>query len=318
MTAADFAILGSGGPAVAEPEFAADLAAGLKGKLLVAEPMSRHTTFRIGGPADYLVLPHDLEDIRLLVRRCRQAGVPVKCVGNGSNLLVSDRGFRGAIVKLTPRFNAIHFNDQGVVVGAGAKLAALVEAAAQQGWSGLESTVGIPGTLGGAIVTNAGTDTGSLGDLVTEALLLDEQGNEVRLGEKQLAYGYRSSALAGTRLVVLSARLALRRAATAEVRVKMDRLWGKRSSRQPLGCRTAGSTFKNPPDIAAGKLLDRAGAKGQSIGGAAVSTKHANFMVNRGRATAAQMWALMEWMRELVYATYGIWLESEIELVGEW
>lgn len=319
MIALDFDALGSGGLAHYDPQFVRALATGLQGKLLLAEPMGRHTTLRLGGPADYLVIPRHLQDIRHALRLFREAGIPVKCLGNGSNLLVSDQGFRGAVIKLTPGFNQIHFNAQGVMVGAGARLATVVEAAAVAGWSGLESTVGIPGTMGGAIVTNAGTDTGAVGDLVTEALLLDENGNQISWQNQELSYGYRSSALAGTRLVVLSARLALRPATTAEVRAKMDRLRIKRSSRQPLGCRTAGSTFKNPPgEMAAGKLLDRAGAKGKCIGDAMVSTKHANFIINRGKATAADVRRLMDWMQELVFTVYGLWLESEIECMGEW
>lgn len=300
-------------------ELAAELAAAVSGKVLVAEPMSRHTTLRLGGAADYLIMPRTIADIRRALALCRQAGVAVKCVGNGSNLLVADRGYRGAIIKLTPGFADIRFNTHGVVVGAGAKLAKVVEAAAVEGWSGLESTVGIPGTMGGAIVTNAGTDTGSVGDLVSEAVLLDENGAEVRWGEAELAYGYRRSALAGTKMVVLSARLALRPSTTAAVRAKIERLEVKRSSRQPLGCRTAGSTFKNPPgEMAAGKLLDRAGAKGKMIGGAMVSTKHANFIINLGNATAAEARALVAWMQELVLSVYGLWLEPEVEFVGEW
>jgi len=309
---------GTGPEGVTGRDLARELGAGLKGRLLLDEPMSRHTTLRVGGPADYLVFPQDLDDLRLVLGLCRREGIPAKCLGNGSNVLFGDKGFRGMVVKLTPRFNDIHFNAEGVVVGAGAKLAAVVEAAAVAGWSGLESTVGIPGTMGGAIVTNAGTDTGSVGDLVAEALLLDESGQERWVQGKDLAYGYRSSALAGARLVVLAARLSLTPSPTSEIRAKIERLRIKRSSRQPLGCRTAGSTFKNPPGIAAGKLLDRAGAKGKTIGDAQVSTKHANFIVNRGSATAADVRALMEWMQDLVERVHGIRMEPEVEIVGEW
>ena len=295
-----------------------ELQAALRGEVRLNEPMSRHTTFGIGGCADIFVQPKDEQDLRTAMVWLRERGVAVRIIGNGSNLLVADAGLRAAVVRLAPAFAGIHFNGQGGVVGAGARLAAVVNRCAQTGWSGVESTVGIPGTVGGAIVTNAGTDTGSIGDLVQDAVVMDQAGNicEVRCAE--LNYGYRQSSLTLSRHVVVRTRLRLVRADPVEVRAKMHRLHLKRSGRQPLSCRSAGSVFKNPPQIAAGKLVDRAGCKGLRVGDAEVSSKHANFIINRGRATAADVRALMAQMQARVLRVHGIWLEPEIELIGDW
>ncbi|UCH34777.1 MAG: UDP-N-acetylmuramate dehydrogenase [Armatimonadota bacterium] len=295
-----------------------DLQSALRGEVRLDEPMSRHTTFRIGGRADIFIQPKDEEDLRLAAAWLRQAGVALRIIGNGSNLLVADAGFRAAVIKLSPAFKDIHFNGEGVIAGAGAALATVVNRCARAGWSGLESTVGIPGTIGGAIVTNAGTDTGSIGDLVQDAVVMDEGGNVFNIRCAELNYGYRCSSLTLSRHVVLRARLRLTKADSVEVRAKMHRLHLKRSSRQPLGCRSAGSVFKNPPEIAAGKLVDRAGCKGLRVGDAEVSTTHANFIINRGRATAADVRNLMCEVQERVLRVHGIWLEPEIELIGEW
>jgi UDP-N-acetylmuramate dehydrogenase len=295
-----------------------ELQTALRGEVRLNEPMSRHTTFRIGGCADVFIQPRDESDLGAAVSWLRRANIPFRVIGNGSNLLVADAGIRAAVIKLAPAFRDIHFNSQGVIAGAGAALAAVVSRCAAAGWSGLESTVGIPGTIGGALVTNAGTDTGSIGDLVQDAAVMDQAGNVVELRCAELNYGYRCSSLTLSRHIVLRARLRLTRTDPAEVRAKMQRLHLKRSSRQPLGCRSAGSVFKNPPEIAAGKLVDRAGCKGLRIGDAQVSDKHANFIVNRGRATAADVHNLMCEVQQRVLRVHGIWLEPEIELIGEW
>jgi len=301
-----------------EAEAMKDLQSALRGEVALNEPMSRHTTFRIGGRADIFIQPKDEGDLHVAVSWLRQAGLPWRIIGNGSNLLVADAGIRAAVIKLAPALRDVRFNGQGVIAGAGAALATVVNRCATAGWSGLESTVGIPGTVGGALVTNAGTDTGAIGDLVQDAVVMDQAGDvsEVRCAE--LNYGYRCSSLTLSRHIVLRARLRLTRADPAEVRAKMQRLHLKRSSRQPLGCRSAGSVFKNPPEIAAGKLVDRAGCKGLRVGDAEVSTKHANFIINRGRATAADVRNLMCEVQQRVLRVHGIWLEPEIELIGEW
>ena len=295
-----------------------ELQSALRGAVRLNEPMSRHTTFRIGGCAEVFIQPADEDDLRAAVAWLRQVGMPFRVIGNGSNLLVADAGIRAAVIKLAPTFKDIRFNGEGVIAGAGAPLAAVVDRCARAGWSGLESTVGIPGTIGGALVTNAGTDTGSIGDLVQDAVVMDQAGNVFNIRCTELNYGYRCSSLTLSRHIVLRARLRLAKTDPVEVRSKMQRLHLKRSSRQPLDCRSAGSVFKNPPMIAAGKLVDRAGCKGLRVGDAEVSTKHANFIINRGQATADDVRALMGEIQERVLRVHGIWLEPEIELVGEW
>ena len=317
MYATDTAQVASASPGLSRSDVL-DLAASLKGRVLVNEPMSRHTTFRIGGPADCLIEARCLDDVRAAVQWLSRTGLPAKVIGNGSNLLVADRGIRGGVIRLAAPLGAVEFNSESVIVGAGARLSRLIRAAAAAGWSGLESTVGIPGTVGGAIVTNAGTDTGSFGDLVTEVTLLDHRGQVVVLRNSELKYGYRSSILPNSRMIVIEARLRLTRARQEEIRAKMERLWHKRSRRQPLRQRCAGSVFKNPDLAPAGKLLDRAGAKGMRVGDAQVSLKHANFITNRGRATAADVRRLIGNLQELALRVHGLRLEPEIEFAGEW
>lgn len=295
----------------------AELRSRIRGRVRLQVAMARHTTFRIGGPADIFAEPVDLEDLMEVIRFGRRAGLPTKLVGNGSNLLVGDKGVRGVVVQLAPRFNEITWLEDGAVVGAGARLGRLVKAATEAGLSGLESTVGIPGTLGGALATNAGTDTGSVGDLVVGATVLNERGEVEEWGATQFAYRYRYSNLGTAKAVVVSAHLRLQPAPREEIQAKVDRLREKRAGRQPLRAWSAGSVFKNPRGVAAGKVLDRAGAKGMQVGQAEISRKHANFIVNRGRATAAEVRGLIEKAQALTLRRYGIELELEIEIMGE-
>ncbi len=305
----------------ATPRRQAELAAGdlrrrVRGRVRVCEPMARHTTFRIGGPADIFFEPLDADELIAAISFAREKGLPAKVIGNGSNLLVGDRGIRGLVIRLAPSFSEVHWHASGAAVGAGTRLARLVEEAADAGLSGLESTVGIPGTLGGALATNAGTDTGSIGDLVAGATVLDEQAQVREWSASQLAYRYRHSSLNGTRVVVVSAQLRLQPAPQDDIRAKMERLRQKRASRQPLRAWSAGSVFKNPPGVAAGKVLDRAGAKGLRVGDAQVSRKHANFFINLGQATAAEMKELIERTHALALRRYELDLELEIEWLG--
>jgi UDP-N-acetylmuramate dehydrogenase len=283
----------------------------------VSEPMARHTTFRIGGPADIFVQPKGFEHLVEAMRFAREMGLPWKVVGNGSNLLVGDRGIRGIVIRLAPDFDEVQWLEDGVIAGGGVRLGKLVKDAAEAGLSGLESTVGIPGTIGGALAMNAGTDTGCIGDLVVCATVLGNGGDVKQWDEAQLSYRYRHSTIGLMKAIVLSARLGLKPAPKEEIRAKVERLRLKRASRQPLTAWSAGSAFKNPRGTAAGKILDRAGAKSMRVGDAQVSAKHANFLINRGRAKADEMRELIERAHALALRRYGIDLELEIELVGE-
>jgi UDP-N-acetylmuramate dehydrogenase len=296
----------------------AEIASCIRGEMRLSEPMSKHTSLGIGGSADFFFRPMDLQDIRLIMQWIRENKLGFKVVGNGTNLLVSDKGLRGAVIQLTCACCEMKFDGAHLILGAGTKLGVALERAAQAGLSGLEATVGIPGTVGGAIVTNAGTDTGSMGDLVEEIIVMDQRGEILPISREHLRYSYRYSNLVGLPLLVLEARLRLDPGEPREIRAKIERLRMKRAQRQPLRARSAGSVFKNPPFIAAGKLLDRAGAKGMRVGDAQVSYKHANFIVNRGQATASDLRRLTEDLQALVLQTYGIWLEPEIEFVSDW
>ncbi len=294
----------------------ADLRRIVRGRIRLHEPMSRHTTFRLGGPADVFIQPTDTEDLAHILRFGREKDISVKVIGNGSNLLVNDSGIRGIVVRLAPGFSEVRWLEDGAEVGAGSRLAKLVRDATDVGLSGLESTVGIPGTLGGAIATNAGTDTGSIGDLVISATVLDADGEIHEWENSQFAYRYRHSTLKASGATVIAARLRLQPAPKEEIAAKVSRLREKRAGRQPLRARSAGSVFKNLRSVAAGKVLDRAGAKGTQFGDAQVSPRHANFLINRGAASAAQMRQLVEWTHALALRKYGIDLELEIEMVG--
>jgi UDP-N-acetylmuramate dehydrogenase len=295
----------------------AELSQRVRGSVRLFEPMARHTTFRIGGPADIFVQPLDVADLVEVAAFAREKGLPLKMIGNGSNLLVGDRGIRGLVVKLAPRFSEVQWLEDGVTAGSGTRLGRLVKEATEAGLSGLESTVGIPGTLGGALATNAGTDTGCIGDLVVCATVLQDQGEVREWSASQLAYRYRYSSICGAKATVLAARLRLKPAPQEEIRAKVERLRQKRAGRQPLRAWSAGSVFKNPAGVAAGKVLDRAGAKGMRVGDAQVSTKHANFLINRGHARASDMRELIARAHALALRRYGIELELEIEVVGE-
>lgn len=297
---------------------ARELTAKIRGTVRLREPMARHTTFRVGGPVDLFLEPQDEADLLLMLHLLHQAQVPVRLLGNGSNLLVADRGIRGAIIRLTPNFSQITREGETIVAGAGAKLARVVHFAAAEELSGLESTLGIPGTIGGALVMNAGTDVGSISDLVEKATFLTLAGECLEKTNCELCYGYRHSALQDGQLVVLEARLKLATGERNTILAKMARLEEKRTSRQPTRCHTAGSTFKNLPDIAAGKLIDRAGCKGYRIGGAEVSEKHANFIIAHPEATASDIRNLANWMHRRVREEHGRELEMEVEIIGDW
>jgi len=309
-------------PAVADQErsverMAMELRSCVHGRVRVHEPMARHTTFHIGGPADLLFEPVEVEDLVTGVRFARERDLPIKLLGNGSNLLVGDGGVRGLVVRLAPHFSRVAWSQTGAVVGAGAKLQRLLKDAAQVGLSGLESLISIPGTVGGALVMNAGTDVGTIGDLVVGATVVDECGVVRRLDACDLAYRYRHSVLQTGKLIVVEAELHLTPSDPEDITAKMVRLRAKREGRQPLTAWSAGSAFKNPRGVAAGKILARAGAKGMRVGDAEVSRKHANFVINRRRATAKDVRELLTRTHALALRWYGIDLEPEIEVVGE-
>jgi UDP-N-acetylmuramate dehydrogenase len=296
----------------------------VRGEVRLNEPMSGHTSFRIGGPADALVTPADRQDLIELLREIRAKGLASVVIGGGTNLLVRDGGFRGVAISLK-RLDAIEaareYRSLGgsfavIAAGAGAQLARVLNFTMERGLTGLEFAAGIPGTVGGAICMNAGTAQGEIGDVIESVTLLSPEGELVQRRRDEMGFGYRTANVPPGH-VVLEARIILRHEDEARIRANVNRLLDERKERQPWGLPNAGSMFKNPLDEAAGKLIESAGMKGATVGGAQVSEKHANFIVNRGNATAADVLALMERVRKKVLEQHGVRLEPEITIIGE-
>lgn len=292
---------------------------GLRGEVVTDEALAKHTSFRIGGPADLLVFPADEDDVILAVRWAAGQGLPLSVLGNGTNVLVSDRGVRGVTILTARALNDIEVSGTEVRAGCGAPLMKVAFRAARAGLSGMEFAEGIPGTLGGAIYMNAGTIQGDVKQSLADVRAVSRDGKVKTLTPEDLQFTYRASAISRTRDVLLSARFALRHSSQEEVRACMARLRDRRHETQPHASPSAGCAFKNPGDgRSAGKMLDQAGAKGWREGGAVVSDVHANFVLNDGGASAADVVALMRRMRALIREREGVVLRPEIEFVGEW
>ncbi|MCM1283682.1 MAG: UDP-N-acetylmuramate dehydrogenase [Muribaculaceae bacterium] len=284
--------------------------------LLREEPMERHTTFRIGGPAEYYARPAR-EELAPLLRLARSAGVPVTVIGNGSNLLVADSGIRGLVVEIGGQMSRVRIEGTKLVASAGALLSAVASAAAAAGLGGLEFAAGIPGNLGGAIVMNAGAYGGEMKDVVESVTALTPDGQLQSLCTEELDFGYRHSSIPDRNHIVVEAVLTLTPKPEEEIRAEMAELRRKRLHRQPLEFPSAGSTFKRPEGNYAGKLIMDAGLRGYTVGGAQVSEKHCGFVVNTGGAAAADVLRLMRDVQEKVRAAFGVHLEPEVKLLGD-
>ncbi|MDO8880706.1 MAG: UDP-N-acetylmuramate dehydrogenase [Coriobacteriia bacterium] len=291
------------------------LAEVLAGEVRTDEPMARHTTYRIGGPADLLVTCDTVTDLAEAERILAEEGIESTVIGKGSNLLVADAGYRGAILVLGREFKAHAVAGARITCGAGCILAYVVRDAFSRGLSGMEFAVGIPGTVGGAIAMNAGTG-GVWMDSVIESVTLHVPGEGLRrVAGTDIAWGYRTSGLASAGVIVESVVM-LEQGEGARIRAEMERSLQRRKATQPLGMPCAGSVFKNPPDYSAGRLIEAAGLKGTRLGGARVSEVHANFIVNDGGARAADVLGLIRKIQIVVRDTHGIELEPEIRLLG--
>ena len=286
-----------------------------EGNVRMAEPLAEHTTFKIGGPAELFVTPRDADAVRGCIEACREADAPYFILGAGSNLLVSDDGFEGVIIALTS-MDGISFDGCEMTCQAGVLLKDASEKACELGLSGLEFACGIPGTVGGACFMNAGAYGGCMSDVLEEVAVITAGGTFTALPVDALDLSYRHSRLADDGMVVVSATLALTPGDRAEIRAKMDDLTEQRTSKQPLELPSAGSTFKRPEGYFAGKLISDAGLKGFQMGGAAVSAKHAGFVVNMGGATAADVCALIAHVQGEVDAQFGVRLEPEVRMLG--
>ncbi len=279
------------------------------------EPLSEHTTFEIGGPADVYVVPEDSDEVREVIAACREAEVPFFVLGNGSDLLVSDDGYRGVIVGLADGFTNVSIDGTEITCQAGVSLREASEMACELGLTGLEFACGIPGTIGGACFMNAGAYDGCIADVLKSVRVLKQDGSLETIGVADLALGYRASRIRDEGLVVLTATFALRKGDPDTIRAHMDELTHKRESKQPLDKPSAGSTFKRPEGYFAGKLIMDAGLQGYQVGGAAVSKKHAGFVVNLGGATAADVHAVIEHVQDEVERQFGVRLEPEVRFL---
>ena len=286
-------------------------------EILVAEPMKNHTTFRIGGPADALALPKTPEEVAEVVHFCHEHAQPYYVLGNGSNLLVSDEGYRGLVLQLYRNFNDIQVNGETITVQSGAMLAAVARTAYQAGLTGLEFASGIPGTIGGAVVMNAGAYGGEMKNVLNEVTVLTKKGEVLVIPAKALELGYRTSVIPKNGWIVLGAVLQLKKGDQEQILARMEELKEQRITKQPLDLPSAGSTFKRPEGYFAGKLIMDAGLRGFTVGGAQVSEKHCGFVVNRGNATAADVWELICEVKRRVKEMTGVELEPEVKLLGD-
>ena len=288
-----------------------------KEQILEEEPMKKHTTFRIGGPAEHLILPQTTEEIADVIKLCRQEEIPWYIVGNGSNLLVADEGVRGVVIQLLRNFNQIQVEGCQIRMQAGAQNAAVAKRALDASLTGFEFAAGIPGTIGGAVVMNAGAYGGEMKDILKEVTVLDPNGMIRTIPAEELELGYRTSIIARKGSVVLEAVIVLKTGDPKEIKAAMDELKEKRVTKQPLEYPSAGSTFKRPEGYFAGKLIMDAGLRGFSVGGAQISEKHCGFVINKGNATAKDVTELMDETKKIVMEKFGVALEPEVKRLGQ-
>ena len=286
-------------------------------RVLEAEPMGKHTTFRIGGPADLFVAPENTDEIKKLIAICKEEEVPYFILGNGSNLLVSDKGYRGVIIQLYRSFGQITLKENEIHAQAGALLSGIAAMAREASLTGFEFAGGIPGTLGGAVVMNAGAYGGEMKDVLKEVTVLTPEGEVVTLQARELQMGYRTSIIKESDYIVLEAVISLKKGDQDEIKSRMQELAGMRSSKQPLSYPSAGSTFKRPEGYFAGKLIMDSGLRGYQVGGAQVSEKHCGFVINTGNATAKDVTTLMADVQRIVMEKFGVKLEPEVKFLGE-
>lgn len=281
------------------------------------EPLKNHTSLRIGGPADVFCSPGNIEDLKKVVSISKKYNIPFLVIGNGTNLLILDSGIRGLVINLNKSFKKIVFSDKIVKVGAGVSLVYLSKIALKREMSGLEFACNIPGTLGGAIINNAGFKGNCMADVVQNVTFLTGENKVEKTSKSNLNFNYRECNLECKSVIILEATLLLKKVNKEEIELKIKENIKIRETKQPLHKLNAGSIFKNPPGYYAGELVEKVGAKGLSRGKAEVSLKHANFIVNNGGASAREILYLIEEIEKRVKKNFGIKLEREIEILGE-
>ena len=280
------------------------------------EPMKNHTTFRIGGNAEVFAAPDSADGIERVLQICREENIPCTVIGNGSNLLVGDRGVCGVVLQIYRNYASIRIEGTDLYVQAGALLGQTAAAAAREGLTGLEFASGIPGTIGGAAAMNAGAYGGEMKDVLVWVKAIDRDGYVRQYAAAELELGYRTSRIQKEALVVLEVKLTLQQGDPVKIRERMEELKEQRVAKQPLEYPSAGSTFKRPEGCFAGKLIMDAGLRGFSVGDAQVSEKHCGFVINRGNATAADVMALVSQVQTIVEEKFGVRLELEVRRIG--
>jgi len=286
-------------------------------RIYTNEPMKKHTTFRIGGNADFFVVPKTKEEIKKIITLCKEMEEPYYILGNGSNLLVGDKGYRGVIIQIYKEMNTIWIEEDKIKVQAGALLSKVGSAALEAGLTGFEFASGIPGTMGGAIVMNAGAYGGEMKDVLESVTVLTPEGEILILQREELELGYRTSIVAKRNYIVLEAVVALKKGDRETIKARMDELRLLRTTKQPLEYPSAGSAFKRPKGYFAGKLIQDAGLCGFQVGGAQISEKHCGFVINKENATATDVSELLGQVTYIVKEKFGVELEPEVKRLGE-
>lgn len=282
-----------------------------------SEPMKNHTSFKLGGPADIFIEPDNVEELVFAIKTLRAKKIPYYIIGNGTNLLVSDQGVRGAIVRIGEKFGNIEMLPDRLISECGVLLSTLSKQAAKLEFTGMEFASGIPGAVGGAVAMNAGAYGGEMKDIVEWVDALDENLEMVRFKNEEMAFGYRKSIVEPRQLIVIRSCFRLKKGNAEEIHGLMADLTEKRKTKQPLHLPSAGSTFKRPEGYFAGKLIEDSGLRGYAIGGAQVSPLHCGFVVNNGDATARDVYDLIRHVQKTVYEKFNVRLETEVKFLGE-
>ena len=281
------------------------------------EPMRNHTTWRIGGPADRLVQPESTEELQQAIQEAQKAGEPYYVIGGGSNLLVSDEGIAGTVIQLGGSLTGLQISENSIIAEAGVPLPFLARKAAEHGLSGLEFAAGIPGSVGGAVVMNAGAYQGQISNVIEQVICCDASGQLITLHAADCGFAYRNSRFKNNReLVIVSVKMNLQPGRKEDIMEQMQKNTASRNAKQPVEYPNAGSIFKNPPGDAAGRLIELIGAKGWRQGDAKVSEKHSNFIVNIGSASCQDVLQLVDRVKQAVYQETGVLLEEEILFLG--
>lgn len=288
----------------------------IEGRVLFDAPMKKYTSIRVGGPADCLLFPKDLKELQKVILRARRKGIPLFIIGKGTNLIVRDRGIRGWVISLTQGMKRVEVNGEFMEAEAGCLLQQLVRSSIQRGLSGLEPFFGIPGTVGGGLAMNAGAWGAELKDVIHSVTLMGKDGEMVIRPRSRLNFSYRSLRIPSS-WIILKGCFHLKKGSREEILERVKSFSEMRKKTQPLDYPSAGSIFKNPEEGPAGKWIDEIGLKGFRMGQAMVSERHANFIINLGKATAEEILRLIDWVERRVYEEKGIFLEREVKVVGE-